>query len=77
MIEASEEDPRRKAAMLKAVTLSGRADVVKALALAFKTWNESKAPEGKKAERQSKAEKVAAESKFAPRSGPRLAVDNS
>lgn len=76
MIEASEDDSRRRTAMLKAVSLAGRADVVKALALAFKTWNESKAPGGKKAERQAAAEKGASAGKFAPRSGPRLAVNN-
>lgn len=74
-IEMHEEDPRRKAAMLKAVSLAGRANVVKALATAFKTWNEAKAPEGKKAQRQEAAEKVAA-GKFAPRGGPKLAVNN-
>lgn len=78
MIEAHEEDPRRRAAMLKAVSLPGRADVVKALATAFKTWNESRAPDGKKAQKQATAEKAASgQSKFATRAGPRLAVDNS
>lgn len=76
LIEAHEDDPRRKAAMLKAVSLGGRANVVKALATAFKTWNEAKAPEGKKAQRQAKAEEVAAGGRFAPRSRPKLAVDN-
>lgn len=77
MIEAHEDDPRRKAAMLKAVSLPGRADVVKALALAFKTWTEGRSAGGKKAERQANAEKAAAgESKFATRAGPRLAVNN-
>ena len=74
LIEAHEDDPRRRAAMMKAIELPGRANVVKALATAFKTWNESKAPEGKKAQRQAAAEKVAG--KFTPRSGPKLAVDN-
>lgn len=78
MIEAHEDDPRRRAALMKAISLQGRADVVKALATAFKTWNESKAPDGKKAQRQASAEKAASsQSKFATRSGPRLAVDNS
>ncbi|MBN8292830.1 hypothetical protein JI664_12720 [Rhodobacter sp. NTK016B] len=76
LIEANEEDPRRKAAMLKAIDLPGRANVVKALATAFKTWNENKAPDGKKAKRQAAAEEVASGGKFAPRSGPRLAVNN-
>ena len=76
LIEAHEEDPRRRAAMMKAIELPGRANVIKALATAFKTWNESKAPEGKKAQRQANAEKVAAAGKFAPRGGPKLAVNN-
>lgn len=75
MIEAHEEDPRRRAAMLKAVSLPGRADVVKALALAFKTWNESAtAGKGKKEQRQAKAEEAAG--KFAPRTRPTLIVKN-
>lgn len=76
MIEAHEEDPRRRAAMMKAIELPGRANVIKALATAFKTWNEAQAPEGKKAQRQANAEKVAAAGKFAPRGGPKLAVNN-
>lgn len=74
LIAANVEDPRQQAAMLRAVSLGGRANVVKALATAFKTWNEAKAPEGKKAQRQAAAEKVAG--KFTPRTGPRLAVNN-
>lgn len=74
LIEANVEDPRQQAAMMKAVSLGSRANVVKALATAFKTWNEAKAPEGKKAQRQAAAEKVAG--KFTPRTGPRLAVNN-
>ena len=76
LIEAKVEDPRQQAAMLRAVSLGGRANVIKALATAFKTWNEAKAPEGKKAQRQANAEKVAAAGKFAPRGGPKLAVNN-
>lgn len=73
------EDTRAKAAMMKAVSLSGRAGVIKALATALKTLSEAKtaAPEGKKAQRQAAAEAVATSgNKFAPRSGPRLAVSN-
>ena len=76
MIELHEEDPRRRAAMLKAIELPGRANVIKALATAFKTWNESQQTQGKKAKRQEAAEEVA-KGKFAPRGGPKLAVDNS
>ena len=75
MIEAHEEDPRRQAAMLKAVSLSSRAGVVKALATAFKTWNEAKAPEGVKARRQADAERVATAGRFAPRTRPNHMVN--
>lgn len=77
MIEAHEEDPRRKAAMMKAIELPGRANVVKALATAFKTWNEAKAPEGKKAQRQASAERSSSEGKFGVPTAPKLAVDNT
>jgi hypothetical protein len=78
MIEAHEEDPRRRAAMMKAIELPGRANVIKALATAFKTWNEAKAPDGKKAQRQASAEaKVNAGGRGAPGAAPKLAVDNT
>lgn len=79
LIDIHIEEPRAKAAMMKAVSLSGRAGVIKALATALKTLSEAKtaAPEGKKAQRQAAAEAVATSgNKFAPRSGPRLAVSN-
>lgn len=76
MIEMHEEDPRRQAALLKAVGLAGRANVIKALATAFKTWSEAQAPEGKKAQRQAAAEQIAAGGRFAPRTAPKLAVNN-
>lgn len=78
LIEANVEDPRQQAAMLRAVSLGGRANVVKALATAFKTWNEAKAPEGKKAQRQASAEaRVGAGGRGSPGAAPKLAVDNT
>ncbi|MDP0925711.1 hypothetical protein Q0601_00855 [Paracoccus onubensis] len=78
MIETHEEDPRRRAAMMKAIELPGRANVVKALATAFKTWSESAAPEGKKAQRQASAEaRVGAGGRGSPGAAPKLAVDNT
>lgn len=78
MIEAHEEDPRRRAAMMKAIELPGRANVIKALATAFKTWNEAQAPEGKKAQRQASAEaRVSAGGRGSPGAPPKLAVDNT
>jgi len=80
MIEAHEEDPRRKAAMLKAIELPSRANVVKALATAFKTWTESNAsssPQGKKELRADAAKEAAAGGgKFAPPTAPKLVVNN-
>lgn len=61
---------------MKAIELPGRANVIKALATAFKTWNESKAPEGKKAQRQANADSSAAGGKFATPSAPKLVVSN-
>lgn len=74
MIAALDVDDRTKAAFVSAVGLRGRADVVKSLATAFKTWAESKsvAPLGKKEERQEAAKEVAAKGKFAAPQGPRL-----
>lgn len=77
MIEAHEEDPRRRAAMMKAIELPGRANVIKALATAFKTWNESKAPEGKKKERQANAERASSGGKFGVPTAPKMVVDNT
>lgn len=77
LIEAHEDDPRRRAAMMRAIELPGRANVIKALATAFKTWNEAKAPEGKKAQRDSVAKAAAAGGgKFAPPGAPKLVVSN-
>jgi len=79
MIEAHEEDPRRKAAMLKAIELPSRANVIKALATAFKTWSETQAmaPDGKKAQRKADAEAhAAAGNKFSPPAAPKLIVSN-
>lgn len=76
MITAEVDDPRRRAAMMKAVSLGGRADTLKTLALAFKTWSAASggAAQGKKAQRQAAAEGIGG--RFAPRRGPRLAVNN-
>lgn len=76
MIEAHEDDPRRRAAMMKAIELPGRANVVKALATAFKTWNEARAPEGKKAQRQANAERSSSAGKFSVPTAPKLVVNN-
>lgn len=76
MIEAHEDDPRRRSAMMKAIELPGRANVIKALATAFKTWNEAQVPEGKKALRQASAEKASSGGKFGVPNAPKLVVNN-
>lgn len=75
MICAEEGDPRRRQALLKAVSLSERAATLKNLATTMKTLNEASAPDGKKAERQKVAEETA--SKFGVRQAPRLVADNT
>lgn len=76
MICAEESDPRRRQALLKAISLPERAMTLKNLSTTLKTLNETAAPAGKKEQRQQAAENVAGGGKFAPRSGPRLAVNN-
>jgi len=75
MICTEESDPRRRQALLKALSLSERASTLKNLATAMKTLNEAAAPDGKKAERQKAAEDVAG--RFGVRQPPRLVHDNS
>lgn len=76
MIETEESDPRRRAALLKALSTSERAKTLKDISLAMKTLTEVAAPAGKKAARQEGAERGASGGKFAVPTGPRLAVNN-
>lgn len=75
MICSEEGDPRRRQALLKAISLSERASTLKNLATTMKTLNEAVAPGGKKDERQRAAEEVA--NKFGMRAPPRLVADNT
>ena len=75
MICTEESDPRRRQALLKAVSLSERASTLKNLATAMKTISEAGAPGGKKDEQQRAAEGVA--NKFGTRTPPRLVADNT
>ncbi|NGP19307.1 hypothetical protein G5575_18175 [Devosia chinhatensis] len=69
-----EGDPRRRQALLRAISLAERASTLKNLATAMKTLNEAAAPPGgKKDELQRRAEEVA--SRFGRR--PQIAVDNT
>jgi hypothetical protein len=71
-----EGDPRRRQALLKAISLPERASTLKNLATAMKTLNEAAAPAGgKKEEAQRAAEGIA--NKFGTRTPPRLVADNT
>ena len=74
IIEISTDDGERQQALMQAVSLKQRSDVLKSLATAAKTFAESSTaagPQGKKAERQASAENVAkAGGKFAPPQPP-------
>lgn len=73
MIFAETDDdvsPRRRDAMLKAISLGGRATTMRSLANALKTLNEAFAPIGKKAAAQEKANEVGR--RFAPLGPPTL-----
>lgn len=75
MICAEESDPRRKQALLKAVSLGERAMTLKNLSTTMKTLAEAKAPQGKKAERQDNADRAAGHSMFGVPPAPRSAVN--
>lgn len=71
MIETEESDPRRRQALLKALSTAERAKTLKDISLTMKTLEEVAAPAGKKAQRKSAAEaSTAPGGKFAPRPGP-------
>ena len=75
----SDENDKRRDAMLKAVSLSSRAGVARNLATAFKTLQETGAgggKKGKKEQRQEAAQEIASAGRFAPRRTPKLVVDN-
>lgn len=75
MICTEESDPRRRQALLKALSLGERAKTLKDLSLTLKTLNEASAPDGKKAQRQANAEQAASQGgRFAVRQGPARAA---
>lgn len=77
MISAEESDPRRRGALLKAISLGERAMTLKNLSQTLKTLNEAGDAGGKKAKRQANAEKSSSGGRFAVPNGPKLAVDNT
>lgn len=74
MIHTEESDPRRRQALLKALSLGERANTLRTLSMSLKTLNETAMPEGKKAQRQSAAEKVGG--KFSVPAAPKLVINN-
>lgn len=69
--EGDEEEARRES-MMRAISLTARANTMKTLALALKTLNEASAPQGVKAARQERAEAVGSSSRFAGLGPPTL-----
>ncbi|WP_254792253.1 hypothetical protein [Sphingobium sp. YR657] len=61
-----DDDDAKRDALMRAVSLPGRANTLKTLATALKTINEASAPMGKKAAQQEKAREVAGGSRFRP-----------
>jgi hypothetical protein len=76
MICREEGDPRRRQALLRALSLSERSKTLKDLATTMKTLNEAAAPAGGKKEEARRAAEGAA-NKFATRTPPRLVADNT
>lgn len=76
MICTEESDPRRRQALLKAISLSERAKISKDLATTMKTLNDAAVPGSKKQQRQATAEAASTGGKFAAPSAPKLVVDN-
>lgn len=72
IIEATDgdEDDAKRDSLMRAVSLPGRANTLKTLALALKTISEASAPQGKKAAQQEKADGIG--SRFRPLGPPSL-----
>jgi hypothetical protein len=68
IIEATDgdDDDAKRKSMMSAISLPGRANTLKTLAVALKTINEASAPQGKKAAAQDRAREVAGGSRFRP-----------
>jgi hypothetical protein len=75
MIETEETDPRRRAALQKAVSLGERAKTLKDVSLTMKTLTEAAAPEGKKAARQESANKASSAGRFGVPAAPGARLD--
>lgn len=67
-----DDDDARRDAMMRAVSLTNRANTMKTLALALKTLNEASAPVGKKVAAQDRAQQVGGGSRFAGIGPPKL-----
>jgi hypothetical protein len=67
-----DEDEARRETMMRAVSLTNRANTMKTLALALKTLNEASAPQGKKAAAQDRANAVSGGRRFGAMGPPTL-----
>jgi len=74
IIEATggDDEEDRRATMMRAVSLTNRANTMKTLALALKTLNEASAPQGKKAATQDRANAVGGGRRFGAMGPPTL-----
>lgn len=78
LIETEESDPRRRQALLKALSTAERAKTLKDIVITMKTLTEVTAPAGKKAAQQEAADEAAsAGGRFSVRQPPRLVADNT
>lgn len=75
MIETDESDPRRRAALMKALSLGERAMTLKNISATMKTLTEAAAPEGKKAARQESADKASSAGRFGVPAAPGVRLD--
>lgn len=77
LIETEESDPRRRQALLKALSTAERAKTLKDIVVTMKTLTEVAAPAGKKAAQQEAADEAASGGRFGVRQPPRLVADNT
>lgn len=78
LIETEESDPRRRQALLKALSTAERAKTLKDIVVTMKTLTEVTAPAGKKAAQQEAADEAASGGgRFGVRQPPRLVADNT
>ena len=70
MIEAEESDPRRRGALMKAISLGERAKTLKDISVTMKTLTETGEPQGKKEARQQNADRAASAGRYGVPAAP-------